>query len=264
MRDQERRRLVELAELGGGQDQVHAGQRAGPRRVDRDDARVARAGERRHGGVEDPAGLDVVDERPQPPQEPRILVSRDARTDQARRHRSGRTCVATARDLSMRPDAPQGVRSRAAGPARDAVETARRLSARRPAAGGPGAVPCPTSSPATSSSGSAAICRLNASMADAARIGLVVDPPTPGAEHVVGHEETALREQRLEMRPVRGVLGLVGVEEARSPPTGRRAPPRASGARPARDRPRRARDRRFPRGPGSAVPPRRRADPARW
>ena len=88
MGNQERRRLVELTQVGGGEHQVHTRQRAGPRHVDRDDSRV-RVGRAQAGGMEDPAGLDVVDERPQPPQEPRILVSRDAGTDQARRHRVG-------------------------------------------------------------------------------------------------------------------------------------------------------------------------------
>ena len=104
MRDEEGRGLIEVAELGGGQDQVHTGHRAGARRVDRRDARV-RMRRPQAGSVEDPAGLDVVDERPQPPQEPRILVSRDARTDQAGRHgwdrrgAKGRPCL-RARDLS--------------------------------------------------------------------------------------------------------------------------------------------------------------------
>ena len=118
MRDQERRGLVELAELGGGQDQVHARQRAGASRVDRADARVrVRAAEA--GGVEHAAGLDVVDERAQAAEEPRVLVSRDARADHARRHgragaESHRARALSARDLSTgRGRVPLG--SRVAG-----------------------------------------------------------------------------------------------------------------------------------------------------
>jgi hypothetical protein len=66
MRDQEGRGPVEIAEVGGGQDQVHARQHAGPGRVDRTDPRVR------------------VWRSAPPPQEPRILVSLDARTDQVR------------------------------------------------------------------------------------------------------------------------------------------------------------------------------------
>jgi hypothetical protein len=88
VRDQEGRGLVEVAEVGGGEDQVHARQRAGPRRVDRADARMRVRGAET-GGVEHAPRLGVVDERAKPAEEPRILVTRDAGTDEAGRHPVG-------------------------------------------------------------------------------------------------------------------------------------------------------------------------------
>ena len=72
--------LLQLAKLGGGQHQMHARHRASPGHVDRSDPRVRVRGAEA-GGVEHSAGLDVVDEGSEPTEEPRILVSRDARTD---------------------------------------------------------------------------------------------------------------------------------------------------------------------------------------
>ena len=85
MRDEERRRLVQLAEVGRRQDQVNAGQGARPRRVDRHDARVAvRAAEA--GGVQHPLQVHVVDEAAEAAEEARVLVAGNARADHPRGH----------------------------------------------------------------------------------------------------------------------------------------------------------------------------------
>ena len=61
MGDQKGRRLVELAEVGGHEDQVHAPQRPRAGHVDRDDPRVRVRGAKA-GRVEHTAGLEVIEE----------------------------------------------------------------------------------------------------------------------------------------------------------------------------------------------------------
>jgi hypothetical protein len=80
MRDQERTRLVERTEVGGGQDQVDARQRPRPRRVDGHDPRtgVRRAQAR---AVERAGGLYVVDEAALPAEQARVFITRNARAD---------------------------------------------------------------------------------------------------------------------------------------------------------------------------------------
>ena len=81
VRNHQRGGLVEVAQVGGGVDGAHA--RVGPRRrrVDARDPGVAiRAAQDRR--VEHAGRVDIVDVRPQPAQQPRILVSTN------RRHRS--------------------------------------------------------------------------------------------------------------------------------------------------------------------------------
>ena len=85
MRNQKRRGLVELAEVGRGEDQVHAGQRA-RRATRRSRMRAVRVWAAEARRVEHPRRVHVVDEAAEPPEEPRILVARDARADHARRH----------------------------------------------------------------------------------------------------------------------------------------------------------------------------------
>ena len=88
MRDEERRRLVQLAEVGRRQDQVNAGQGARPRRVDRHDARMAvRTAEA--GGVQHPLEVDVVHEAAEAAEQPRVLVAGNARADHPRAHDRG-------------------------------------------------------------------------------------------------------------------------------------------------------------------------------
>ena len=86
VRDQQRRGLVQLAEIGGREHEMDAGHAAGGRRVDPGDPRVGvRAPER--GRVKGAGGIHVVDEAAEALQEPRVLVARDARADAARGHR---------------------------------------------------------------------------------------------------------------------------------------------------------------------------------
>jgi len=84
--DEQRRRLVHLTEVGGGQDQIHAGQRARPRGVDRDDARVG-VGTPEHRAVEPVGGVHVVHEAAVAAEEPRVLVPGDPGADRAGGHR---------------------------------------------------------------------------------------------------------------------------------------------------------------------------------
>ena len=105
VRDQERRRLIQLAELGRRQYQVHAGHAARGGSIDPRDPRVGvRAPERC--GVHDAGRIHVVDEAAEPLQEPWVLVARDARPDAARRHRL-RTGVAWRRRPRVPARAPR-------------------------------------------------------------------------------------------------------------------------------------------------------------
>ena len=84
MRDDQRRGLVELAQVGGGQDQVHAGQRARAGDVDRPMPR-GRAGCAAR-GVQHARRIHVVDEAAEPAQQARVFVAGNPRADHARRH----------------------------------------------------------------------------------------------------------------------------------------------------------------------------------
>jgi hypothetical protein len=75
--DQERGGLIELAEICGRQDQLHARERAGVGGVDGYDARMRmRAPEPR--SVERAGKMNIVDERSEAAQQPWIFVSSDA------------------------------------------------------------------------------------------------------------------------------------------------------------------------------------------
>jgi hypothetical protein len=83
--DQERTGLVQLPDVAGGQHQVHAGQRPGPCRVDANDPGAGmRAPE--PGRVQDTSRIDVVNEAAATPEQPLVLVARDAGPDKAGGH----------------------------------------------------------------------------------------------------------------------------------------------------------------------------------
>ena len=100
VRDQQRRRLIQLAELDRRQHETDAGHAPSGGRVDPRDPRVGvRAPERCR--VERSGRIHVVDEAAETLQEPRILVARDARPDASRGHR-----LRGAAGSSRRPRAP--------------------------------------------------------------------------------------------------------------------------------------------------------------
>ncbi len=101
VRDQQRRRLIQLAELGGRQHEMDAGHAPGGGRVDpRDPCVSVRAPERC--GVESARRVHVVHEAAEPLQKSRVLVARNARPDAARGHRLRRGAGSSRR----RPRAP--------------------------------------------------------------------------------------------------------------------------------------------------------------
>ena len=87
MRDQQRRRLVPLTQVGRGEHQADAGRAAGGGRVDPNDPRVGVAAPQRR-PVEHARRVHVVHEAPEALQQPRILVARNARADRACAHQA--------------------------------------------------------------------------------------------------------------------------------------------------------------------------------
>jgi hypothetical protein len=110
--DQQRRRLVDGAEVGAGHDQRHPGQRPGAGGVDGRDPRVSvRAPEDR--GVQQARRVQVVDVAAEPAQQPRILVAGKPGSEGARRHREAwrsatvaDTSTAYSRTLTREADGP--------------------------------------------------------------------------------------------------------------------------------------------------------------
>ena len=83
MRHHQRCGLVELAEVGGGHDGVHAGHRA---RAGDVDPKPAWPYGLRRDGVEHTGRIDVVDEGAEPAQQARVFVAANPRADHPRRH----------------------------------------------------------------------------------------------------------------------------------------------------------------------------------